>query len=189
MRYVVVGGSFEFYHDWYLSADSLFNTMMRAQGFELGPRFRWNGGITAIDFEAASEALGCAVKELPYDDRNFVCYSNGGRAALFLAADGFDIRTLTTVGTPYRLDVPVDRAEDHIGYHQHIYDERDPVRWLGEIDFFVSLDRRFHRARNYNLRDIGHGRVFFEQRYIGFWEQMGWLAAMRDLETVAEAVA
>jgi hypothetical protein len=188
MRVIIVGGSFEYYHTWYYDRHQPFCALLEHEGFDLiDPVFRWNGGILPVDWEAAGEALWYCCRTLPYLARNFICYSNGGLVALECAARrGFDMRTLTTVGTPYRYDVPIDTAEDRIGYHQAIYDECDPVRHAGEWDWAPFGQRRFARARNYDLFDIQHGKVFFEPAYINYWVQMGWLAAIRDLETPAE---
>lgn len=189
MKYVVVAGSFEYHHTWYQDPCSSFNAMMHRYGLHLyEPAFRWSGGILLTDFQAAADALRCHLRAFDDIDRNVVAYSNGGQAPLVLAAQGFYLRTLTTVGTPYRHDVNNDAAEDFIEYHQAIYDEIDPIRWLGEIDGVLGGHSYFPRARRYNLHDIGHGRVLLEPRYIALWEQMGWIDAIKALETPRETL-
>lgn len=186
MRYILIGGSFQYYDDWYQTDSGLFTSFMARRGFQrIDPPYRWNGGVTVTDWRASADALGWYLRGVDFADRNVIAYSNGGQPVLCLCARGIEIRTLTTVGTPVRSDVPTERAEAAIRYHQAIYDELDPIRWIGEIDGSFGK-RRFDRARNYNLRDISHGRVFFDERYVSFWDSMGWLEAIRELQTPAE---
>lgn len=186
MKYVIVAGSFEYYHTWYLDPGSLFNAFLRAHDLTLGPPFKWNGGVTLTDFEAAADALHCCLKDLDDCDRNVIAYSNGGEPPLLLAAQGFPIRTLTTVGTPCRTDTHNTEAAQMIRYHQAVYDDIDPTRWVGEIIDGRPPRPYFPLARRYNLRNIGHGKVLFDQRYIPLWMQMGWIDAIRYLQTPAE---
>lgn len=185
MTYTLIAGSFEYHHTWYQDPCAPFNVLMRSSGFTMGPVFRWNGGTTRVDFFAAADALRCHLKDTDERDRNVIAYSHGGQPALILASEGFQLRTLSTVGTPCRGDVNVDAAEDHIQYHQAIYDAVDPVRWAGEWDWMAAR-AYFPRARHYNLRDIGHGKVLLDPQYIPFWTQMGWIEAIRSLRTPAE---
>lgn len=189
-HFVLIGGSFEYYRTWYLDRTAPFLSMMFQQGFTpIAPPFRWNGGVLPVDWCAASDAMFYLLRDVPYEDRNIIAYSNGGQVALeFAARWRFSIRTLTTVGTPCRFDVPVDLAEDYIAYHQQIYDERDPIKQLGEWDWPLGCKREFAEARNYNMRDTWHGGVFFVPMYIRYWVQMGWLDAIRYLATPVEGM-
>lgn len=120
---------------------------------------------------------------MPFADRNVIAHSHGGQVALFCAARGVPIRTLTTVGTPVRHDVPAAAARKRVLFWQHIYDKHcDWVQKLGQLaDGKVSTERRFRLSgvQNHGLAGISHSKVLRDERYLHYWRVNGWLANVR----------
>jgi hypothetical protein len=194
MKYIPIAGT-DGWRDTWMQADSDFGQMMAAEGFELlraGDRpFRWS---TALDgwfgddrqWEAGADALYFFLRFVPLEDRNIVAHSHGGQLPAFLCASGFPIRSLTTVGTPVRNDVPWIAAEGQIGFHQHIYDtKRDLWGWLGQVgDHQLRTERTFSdkRVKNIGVADISHSKVLRDPKYIPLWQSQGWLQNIRGVK-------
>ena len=198
VHYVPIAGTWAFRDGWCTDALSPFQRFLSARGFEAirhldGRPFRWSTDLDGVrvwarhsQWEAGADALYYASESLPYEDRNYLAHSHGGQLVALLAAQGFRIRSLTTIGTPYRDDIPWAEAERHIAFHQHIYDDSfDLMGWLG--GWFdggrPSLsDRSFQAVPAVMKRpttDIDHSRVLREENYIPMWESRAWLQAIR----------
>lgn len=201
MKYLPIAGT-DGWNDAWCRDDSDFGTMMIAEGFtslRAGDRpFRWSTALDGLlgedrDWEAASYALYYFLLGVPYADRNLIAHSHGGQLPILLAASGFPIRSLTTVGTPARDDMPLEAAEAFIGFHQHIYDlKRDLWGWLGSVgDASLRLERRLNdpRVRNIGIADISHSKVLRDTTYIPFWQSKGWLENIRQSTPVERALA
>jgi hypothetical protein len=195
MNYVPIAGTWDWGNrDNWTQATSPFGKMMTAEGFELlhcGDRpFRW---ATALDgwfgddreWEAAADALYFFLRFVPLEDRNLIAHSHGGQLVSFLCASGFPIRSLTTIGTPVRDDVPWKVAEAVIGFHQHIYDlKRDLIGWLGQVgDHELRMERTFpdNRVKNIGVADISHSKVLRDPKFIPLWQSRGWLQNIRGV--------
>jgi pimeloyl-ACP methyl ester carboxylesterase len=166
--------------------------MMQREGFELltvdGRPFRWSTALDGLfgedrDWEASADALGWFLRGVPYADRNLIGHSHGGTVALLLAGSGFPLRSLTTVGTPPRDDVPLAAAEHWITFHQHLYDlRRDLWGWLGQVgDHELRTERALPdpHVTNIAVLDIRHSRALRDPKYIALWGTEGWLENIR----------
>lgn len=196
MKYVALAGTHAWGDSW-IHADSDFGRMMTAEGFELltmgGRAFRWSTALDGLlgadqDWEAAADALYFFLCRTPFEHRNVIAHSHSGQIALFLAASGLKLRTLTTVGTPVRDDVPVQRAERYITLHQHIYDlHRDWWGWLGKFgDHELSLSRAFQDPHVLNLpvANIRHAKILRDPEHVALWKTQGWLWNIRAAAAV-----
>jgi hypothetical protein len=192
MRYIPVAGTGGWQATW-IHEDSDFGRMMTAAGcasVRTGNRlFRWDGAIDGIDgdnatWESYAEALFYFSRDLRYEDLNYICHSHAGQIALLLAASGFKLRSLTTVGTPIRPEIDLAKAEDNIGFHQHIIDDRFDVigflgSWrLGRFDLLRKRSMPDPRVRNIPVRGISHSKVLTEREHISKWITEGWLSSM-----------
>jgi hypothetical protein len=191
VKYIPVAGT-DGWRDGWVTADSTFGQMMTAEGFELlrcGDRpFRWSTALDGLfgddrEWEAAADALYFFLWTTPYADRNILAHSHAGQVCAFLAASRFPLRSLTTIGTPVRDDVPWAKAEEYIGFHQHIYDlKRDLIGWLGQVgDHELRMERTFpdNRVKNIGVQDIRHSKVLRDPKYIPLWQTQGWLQNIR----------
>jgi hypothetical protein len=191
MKYLAIAGTNGWRDNW-THDDSPFGTMMAAEGFESllcdGRRFRWSTALDGLlgddrEWEAAADALYYFLRLVPLEDRNLIAHSHGGQLPLILAASGFPLRSLTTVGTPPRADVPVTLAQAHIGLHQHIYDmRRDWMGWLGQIgERELRFDRTYRdpKVLNLGVDRISHSKVLRDPEFIPLWPLRGWLANIR----------
>lgn len=151
------------------------------------------------DWEAGGDALGYFLRDLPYQSRNIIAHSHGGQVALYCAAAGMPIRTLTTVGTPVREDMfrVYQDARPHLGFHLHVCDARfDLWGTLGQLfdgqvsiqrtwpDPLVTLGTRATRTTpgpnlTQELAHIGHGDVLRKPAAIAYWRERGWLDLLR----------
>lgn len=194
MYYIPIAGTGGYLDEWFTD-DSVFTNTLRARNFipirggDSRP-FRWDGVINGLGdhqeaWKAGADSLFYFIRDLPYANMNLIAHSHGGQLALTLASQGVKIRSLITVGTPYRYDVPVDRAEKFIEYHQHIYDVKfDIIQWLGSLgDGKISNERRFlfPNVINYGLQNIKHSRILREEKYIKYWNEQPWLDGIINL--------
>lgn len=102
-----------------------------------------------------------------------VAHSHGGQVAVYAAAMGLKIKTLITLATPVRPDVPYDKARVNIDRWVHCYgDYEDYVQILGELMLFRFWKlRRSMPLANYNLQFSGdHSSL----HYVTTWNKMGW---------------
>jgi hypothetical protein len=196
VKYLPIAGT-NGWRDAWTREDSDFGRLMRAEGFELlraGERpFRWSTALDGLlgedrQWEAGADALYYFLRTVPLADRNLIAHSHGGQLPIILAAAGFLIRSLTTVGTPCRDDVPVAAAEHFIQFHQHIYDlRRDLWGWLGQVgDHELRHARTFPdpRVKNIGVADISHAKVLRDPTYIALWKTQGWLENVRRVPAV-----
>jgi pimeloyl-ACP methyl ester carboxylesterase len=195
-RYIPIAGTGAYSDPWYCDDNSMFARMMRGAGFAVvravdGRPFRWSTDIDGLKFwarrsqwEAGADALVYFMEYLPVDDRNVIAHSHGGQLALLAAASGLQLRTLTTIGTPVRNDVPSREAAKNIGFWQHIYDkEFDRVGWMGAwFDGRWSADRTFKDVEGVHrlpLSGIDHSKVLHEDEHISKWLTEGWAENIR----------
>lgn len=192
MRFIPIAGTGG-YKDTWVREDSEFGRMMLAAGCQsirTGDRsFRWSGALDGIEgdnaeWESFADSLFWFMRELPLEDRNVVAHSHAGQIVLILAARGFQFRSVTTVGTPCRDDIPLKLAEDNILFHQHIYDLKlDLMGWLGQFgEGFKDLRkaRSFGdpRVLNIPVAGISHSKVLRDREHVGKWITLGWLQNM-----------
>ncbi len=192
MNYIPIAGT-NGWRDTWVREDSDFGRMMIASGcksLRVGDRsFRWSGALDGIDsdnreWEAFADSLYFFARQFAYEDLNFIAHSHAGQIVLLLAATGFKIRTLTTVGTPIRPEIQLAKAEDSIGYHQHIFDTRfDLWGFLGgfrlwRFDLLRSRSMPDPRVKNISVEGISHSRILTERQQIGKWVTEGWLSSM-----------
>jgi pimeloyl-ACP methyl ester carboxylesterase len=205
MKIIGVAGTWDDQPAWIEDPAGPFQVMLAGEGFEIarstktGLPFRWSTKLSGLPFvnrgewQRAGDELFAFLHEFPYEDRNIIAHSHGGQVALFAAASdpAMQIRTLTTVGTPVRKDVPALDARKHIDYWQHISDlERDwtatmrrtIARSMGQVgDGDLSFERRFliPGVINIQLADISHSKVLRDPAYIPYWLRGLWLEAIR----------
>lgn len=201
-RYIPIAGTGAYADPWYCDDRSPWARMMTGAGFAPvravdGRPFRWSTDIDGLKFwarhsqwEAGADALVYFCEYLPYEDRNVIAHSHGGQVALLAASSGFEFRTLTTVGTPVRNDVPAALAAGHIGFWQHIYDKDfDKTGWMGGwFDGRWSSDRTFkdiEAVHRLPLGGISHSKVLREERHVEKWLTEGWAENIRQMEQEA----
>jgi len=157
--------------------------------------FRWYSRLPARGLEAWEIGADAAYSwsyHLPYEERNWLAFSDGGQVIWRLAASGVTgadkrpiVRSVTFVGTPNRKDVGSAEAIKHIAMAQVIYDaDADPIAWLGALFGGYSRDRSFAQLdppmRRYGVHGIGHGGVLNDQRLVRLWETEPWIRNMRE---------
>jgi hypothetical protein len=197
---VPVAGTHAFRGGWWKDPTHPWAVMMAANGFILqrrkdGSAYRWSTALDGLfrlndDWEAAADSLGDFLDLcVPYEHRNLAAHSHGGQPSIILAARGFPIRSLVTVGTPVRDDVPAAEAARQIqsrgGLWIHVYDlKRDWTQWLGSVgDGELRNRRRFNipSVVNDGIPDIDHSGVFEKPLGRGYWKERGWLGMIRKL--------
>ena len=197
-RYIAVAGTHGYTAPWCCDLESPFAQMMTRNRFVAirardGRPFRWTTDLAGLrpwakerDWLAGADALDYFAWGLPYSQLNFIAHSHGGQVAIFLAASGFKIRTLTTIGTPPRDDVPAEKALANIGLWQHIFDVR--WDWMGLLgQFGEGFTHGFRKRRSFRLpgvRDlpllgISHSSILYDAQQVTLWERESWLAAIR----------
>jgi hypothetical protein len=202
MHYLPMPGTWAWNGAW-LKDGSPFVEALRAQNFvpirtEEGEPFNgWTTRLTGVvpwskkqDWLAGADETEYFLKGLPYEWLNLFCHSHAGNVAIELAARGFKLRTLTTIATPNRADVPQAEAAKHIGYWQHLYDpERDLVaslrRRLGQIgDGSFSRERRILQpgVLNVPVPGMAHSRMVKAPGFISLLYARGLLDAVRLMD-------
>src|SRR5688500_18898599 len=133
ISYLPIHGTWGADDGWVVNDADPFTVFMSEHGFEplrgidLAP-WVWSGKINGVlwygkrDWFNARDSLRVFLSRCSYDQRNLFALSHGGQPAIELAATGFPIRSLTTIGTPRRHDIPAEQAVHSIGIWQHIYD-------------------------------------------------------------------
>lgn len=191
MRYMPLAGTHAWRDAW-TRADSDFGRLMAGEGFAIilagGRPYRWSTALDGLigadrNWEAAADSAFYFLRDVPFEDLNLIGHSDGGNVALILAASGFRIRTLTTIGTPPREEINLVDAEAHIEFHQHIYDlRRDLWGWLGQVGpGQLHFDRKFNHPRvlNIALEGIGHSSILRDAAQLHFWRDAGAIANIR----------
>lgn len=189
-RYVPIAGTHAWRDGWCVDDTHPFTRMMQAHNFSPvrardGRPFRWSTAVDGLfgddrEWQAGAEALYYFLDPIPYADRNLIAHSHGGQVAILCAAGGCPIRTLTTVGTPPRSDMPIAAALARIAFWQHVYDRHcDWWGWLGQLgEGTGDLGRRFPYSRvvNYGLPDVAHSKILRDEKSFHFWADLGLLA-------------
>lgn len=177
--YLPIGGTGHSSEGWVVNNDDLFTLFMRARNFEpvrpKGQPWMWSGKLAVWndrEWRLWANALQGVLSGIPFEQRNIFAHSHGGTIAIMAAANGAEIRTLTTFGTPNRRDIQAPQAVTHIRYWQHIYDKdrdwmaslrRTTRRTLGQLgDWSWSQDRSFAEVaglRRVPLEDISHSKL------------------------------
>jgi hypothetical protein len=108
-------------------------------------------------------------RKIPPNQLHIICHSHAAQVVAFAAADGLQINTLVTVGSPVRADLfeVYHRARSRIGFWWHFYSDRtDRWQWLGEIgDGRVGIVRRHPCAdQNVGLAQVGHSQILNDMR-------------------------
>lgn len=198
--YLPVSGTWGEQDGWVTREHDPFTAFMRSQRFEPlrqhdGTPFTWSSRLNGWHwFERMTAWKECRDKArallitVPYVYRNVIAHSHGGQGIILLAADGFPIRSLTTIGTPYRRNMPIDEAAQHVAIWQHFHDlERDWVATLrptlGQIgDRHVALDRKFDHPRvlNIGLPNISHSKLLKDPRQFHWLVDSGALDRIRS---------
>lgn len=160
--------------------------------------FRWStklGGIPMLNrgiWEREGERLARWAEVFTYEFLNFIALSHGGQLVINMAAKFLkrEVRSVTTVGTPARADVPAKEAVRNITYWQHILDRyKDstgmarPRRLAGELfDGKISLERKFllPGVVNISVPGIRHSDIIRDPSKFHLWVDEGWLDAIRS---------
>lgn len=202
-RYLPLAGTHSRTDGWVIDDGDPFTLMMRRNRFVPirqadGSPWNWSTKLQGLfwtgtkDWYRYAVLLAAFLETIPYADRNLIAHSHGGQLPLIAASSGTRIRTLTTVGTPRRKDIPAQHALPQIGFWQHIYDmDRDVIATmkhhlgLGQVgDGAISFERRFllPGVVNIGVKDIGHSSVLRDAVHMRKWETDGWLDAIRISE-------
>ncbi len=184
-RYIPIAGTHGWGDAWVVDNDAPLTVFLESKGFrpiraQDGRPFRWSTDVTGLspfkdehDWMAGADALSYFLQGVEFKDRNLIAHSHGGQVAAFCAASGVPIRSLTTIGTPVRTDVPWKQAWPYIGRHVHVYDNAsDWWGWLGSIgDMHVSDDRWFKVSyvQNVALKDISHSKILQDAKQFHWW--------------------
>jgi hypothetical protein len=191
---------------WIMDPQSPFRQIMRAEGFELalsprtGMPFRWDSKLGGVPFLNRrlwtfwGHMLMEFADDFVYDDLNFLGLSHGGNIvieAVAHLAPWRGVRTITTVGTPRRTDVPIDEAARNTAYWQHIISKE--IDWTATLrrqlpyslgglgDGDPSLERRIlhPNVENKLTPHIGHSAVVKKGEYVHHWRDELWFEAIR----------
>jgi pimeloyl-ACP methyl ester carboxylesterase len=198
-RYIGVAGTNAWREGWCNNLEDPFAQMMIAEYFEPiratdGRPFRWTTDLQGLnpfkkelrDWHAGADALYYFSERLPYEDRNYIGHSHGGQLCILLAASGFKIRSLTTVGTPPRDDIPAAVACANIGTWQHIFDsKKDWMGWLGQVGEGGLDKRRSYRLPGVIDRPLGgidHSTILRDATKFPLWKTEGWLATIKNAD-------
>lgn len=213
MRIICVAGTWAANPPWIEDPCHPFQQMLARAGVQVarsprtGEPFRWPTGLSGLPFVGRDlwptwgKALLDFAREFPYEDRNVLAHSHGGQVAIYALALGAPIglsqtpapvrfRTLTTVGTPVRADVPAVQAATNVRYWQHIIDkDRDWIatvkrhlpRQLGGVGDNALLGREFRipGVNNILATDIDHSDVLTDPEDIELWASQHWLEGIR----------
>lgn len=195
-RYIPIAGTDAWRDGWVVDNDHPFPQFMKTQGFtpiraDDGRPFRWSTRLTGLklwneerDWIAGADALYYFIKGIPFFDRIVFAHSHGGQVAAICAASRVPIRCLVTIGTPVRTDIPWSQAEQYIGTHIHVYDDRwDWMGWLGSIgDGHISDRRDFPHpdVRNVALKGISHSKIVRDSNAFHWWVDGNILELVRE---------
>lgn len=182
-RYLCIAGTFGRYHDWAHNLESPFQKTLRIAGGEPircedGGLYTWDGSLNGTfwtgdkTWHRESEVVARLLVTVPIEDRIVFAHSHGGQIAI-LAARKIQLRTLTTIATPFRPNLKPFDAAKNIGYWQHVYDpeedwtatapRRAAARFgLGGLGGGGKLERRFldDRIVNVGIPGVRHSEVF-----------------------------
>lgn len=195
--YLPIGGTHHADEGWVTEDDDLFTLFMRAREFQPirpgGKPWVWSGDVGGLsiftkgdrEWYRWAEELRAVLQSVPFEQRNLFGHSHGGTLAIILAASGFEIRTLTTFGTPNRRDLPSATAVKNIRYWQHLYDKdrdwmaslkRRARRTLGQIgDWSFSTDRSFAEVaglRRVPLEHVSHSKLLRDPTCFHWLDEM-----------------
>lgn len=184
MNVVLVAGTWHAYADWITNPNHPFQQMLKREGFVnvLNPltrqNFVWSGRLSGLPFIGCGEWKRAArqlcefIEPLSYGDLNFIAHSHGGQVVINAAAQMLGkrrFRTITTISTPRRHDMPARDAVANCAYWQHVFDaKRDWIatmrKRLGGLgDWNISADRSFSDVPgvvNIPVPSINHSRLF-----------------------------
>lgn len=165
-RYLCLAGTFGRYHDWAHNMDSPFQQAVQKLGGEPirqsdGSLYSWSGKLNGLlwtgikDWEQEADVVAQLLATVPYEDRIVFAHSHGGQIPIILTANGFRLRTLTTIATPYRPNLHPTESARNIGFWQHVYDP--------EKDSTATAHRRL--LQRFGLGGLGGGG-WFERRFM-----------------------
>ena len=196
--YLPVNGTWAADDGWVNDPRDPFALFMASQQFHpirtgLGKPWTWSGRLNGFlfswwqnDWKEAADSLEFMLTQVEYEHRNIIAHSHGGQPAILLAARGFAIRSLTTMATPRRHDIPAEEAVHHIGMWQHVYDsKRDftaTLRRMGGIgDGKLSTERRFliPGVTNVGIGNISHSKMLHDPVCFTLWLEHGLLDRIR----------
>jgi hypothetical protein len=201
--YVPLAGTGGAKDGWVFDDDDPFTRYMDAQGFgpirngDGAPLFQWDGGLSGLWWQGTRHwrrqvnPLRAALWRIPYRYRILFAHSHAGQFAIMLAAQGFPIRALVTIGTPRRFDVPAVDAVGSIGTWLHLHDNRRdwiatataPIRRLGGLgDRHWNTKRTFDipGVQNCPIPKVGHSKLLTDPACFHLWQDMGVLDALRE---------
>lgn len=179
---------------------SPFCDYLFAQGFDpiVCEPFIWSGNLEGTSgfwpwnwfrsperrtWKAGARALRYLLSSVPFEHRNVIAHSHGGQLVFYLAATGFKMRRLITVGTPVRADVPVGAARPNIERWLHLYSADDGVQVKGSLgDRRVGAGRIFRDADINSQMPGGHSDVLNRSELYEQWRAKGWLQFLADVE-------
>lgn len=185
LRYIPIAGTDAWRDGWVVDNDHPFPHFMRANGLtpirgDDGRPFRWSTRLTGLkpwnderDWIAGADALYYFLKGIDYYDRIVFAHSHGGQVAAICAASKVPLRCLVTIGTPVRTDIPWVTAEQYIGTHIHVFDDKwDWMGWLGSIGDGKISDRRdfgLPEVHNVALKGISHSKIVRDEAAFHWW--------------------
>jgi hypothetical protein len=198
--YIPVAGTWAKNDDWVLNNYGPFTQFMSQNGLHPvrkvdGTPWDWSTKLTGLWWQSkkvwvdASVDLATFLNTIPFPDRNVIAHSHGGQVSILTAASGVKIRTLTTIGTPVRSDIPANEAVKNIDFWQHIYDAKWDIMGtlkrysLGKIgDGSISFNRWFKipGVTNISIKDISHSTILRDPLQFHIWLDYGIIISIKQ---------
>lgn len=168
-KLILVAGTDEGNPAWIEDPLHPFQRTLRAEGLEVarstltGLPYRWSTKLAGLPFmstlvwSASGDELIAFAEEFSYDDLNFFALSHGGQVVIEAVSKMTRrARTITTIGTPRRHDMPAEKAAANVAFWQHVLDR--------DHDKMATLPRRM--MHKLTLGAIGDGTLSLERRFI-----------------------
>ncbi len=141
--------------------------------------FSWNTKLDGLVGKNAhwDSAAGRLVNVCP-ENPIIIAHSHGGQLPIIAAANGLRIKSLVTLGTPVRKDMPYKEAKANIGFWTHIYgNRRDYMQLLGSlmIGKFWVLKRSIKEASLNIHHPVSHSKL----HDVEIWNEQNWWKFLR----------
>lgn len=141
--------------------------------------FAWTTNLEGVlgkneEWDSASERFSRIVPE----NAIIVAHSHGGQIPILAAAKGFKVKSLVTVATPVRGDMPYKEASKNIAFWSHIYGNyKDYMQILGSlmVGKLWALKRQMPEAGI----NIYHPAAHSELINVELWNERNWWRLLR----------
>lgn len=194
--------------EWYMPG-SPFVAFLQAQGIEPvfgqnGRPFTWSTDLGGVGFGDGDhrvwQAAGVNLIDYVVPPRcpnlrilpaytNVIAHSHALQVVLYACADGLEVDTLVSVGSPVRADMEDTArwARPRIRRWIHLHSDRsDRWQWLGGLfDGRLGIVRRHPLAdQNIAIPSVGHSTILRDPQAFHHWQDSGVIAALREITVV-----